>query len=199
MAGGEAGSGSLAHPFPFFLSSRFTGTVTCYVDDATGDVVGLQFGAAPALCTNAGVPRSFVVPADGYIADMKIAVDPKTALIGEAAFVVKSNSSLLPTNVVTCGKKGLLGANVLPKMTAFSSATGACRPAAGSNGRRLSQGGVVGLDPRSLRVNVTTVPAGAIGGGNSPSPPGPPPGPRSLVLYMFGYAQTNAFANTLWR
>ena len=169
------------------------------MDDTTGDVVGLQFGTAPVLCTNAGVPRSFVVPADGYIADMKIAVDPKTALIGEAAFIVKSNSSLVPTNVVTCGKRGLFGANVLHKLTAFSSATGACRAAAGPNGRRLSQGGVVGLDPRSLRVNVTTVPAGAIGGSISPSPPGPPPAPRSLVLYMFGYALTNAFVNTLWR
>ena len=44
---------------------RFTGTVTCFIDEATGDVVGLQLGNQPPLCSTAGTPRSFVVPANG--------------------------------------------------------------------------------------------------------------------------------------
>ena len=44
---------------------RFTGAVTCYLDPATGDVVGLQFGTAAPLCTNTGTTRTFTVPADG--------------------------------------------------------------------------------------------------------------------------------------
>ena len=30
-------------------ATRFTGTVTCFVDDGSGDVVGLQFGTAKLL------------------------------------------------------------------------------------------------------------------------------------------------------
>jgi hypothetical protein len=55
---------------------RFVGSVTCYVDDATGDVVGLQLGPNAPLCSTAGTPRSFAVPADGYIADVKVAGHP---------------------------------------------------------------------------------------------------------------------------
>ena len=44
--------------------ARFTGSVACFVDDA-GDVVGLQFGNDPPLCTDAGTVRRFDVPNDG--------------------------------------------------------------------------------------------------------------------------------------
>ena len=46
-------------------AARFTGKVTCWTDAGSGDVVGLQFGADPALCSTAGTARSFVVPSDG--------------------------------------------------------------------------------------------------------------------------------------
>lgn len=44
--------------------ARFTGSVACYMDDA-GDVVGLQFGNDPPLCTDVGAVRRFDVPSDG--------------------------------------------------------------------------------------------------------------------------------------
>jgi hypothetical protein len=137
--------------------ARFTGTVTCYLDDATGDVVGLQFGFAAPLCTNTGTTRTFTVPADGYIASMKVAVDPKTDWIGQVAFTIKSNSSLAPTNVITCGSRGVVGVDVMPKLTALASVSGACRPASAA-GRRLAQS-AVGLDPASLRISVTSIAA----------------------------------------
>jgi NAD(P)-dependent dehydrogenase (short-subunit alcohol dehydrogenase family) len=135
--------------------ARFTGAVTCYLDAATGDVVGLQFGSADPLCTNSGTTRAFTVPADGYISSMKVAVDPKTDWVGQVAFVVKSNSSLVPTNIVTCGSRGAVGVDVMPKLTALASVSGACRPASAA-GRRLAQS-TVGLDPASLKVNVTSI------------------------------------------
>ena len=147
--------------------ARFTGAVTCYLDDATGDVVGLQFGSADPLCTNAGTTRSFTVPADGYISSMKVAVDPKTDWVGQVAFVVKSNSSLVPTNIVTCGSRGAVGVDVMPKLTALASVSGACRPASAA-GRRLAQS-TVGLDPASLKVTVTSIAAPG-GGGSAPGP-----------------------------
>ena len=147
--------------------ARFTGAVTCYLDAATGDVVGLQFGSADPLCTNSGTTRAFTVPADGYISSMKVAVDPKTDWVGQVAFVVKSNSSLVPTNVVTCGSRGAVGVDVMPKLTALASVSGACRPASAA-GRRLAQS-TVGLDPASLKVNVTSIAAPG-GGGAAPGP-----------------------------
>ena len=122
---------------------RFVGSVTCYVDDATGDVVGLQLGSDAPLCSTAGTPRSFAVPADGYIADVKVAVDKETDLIGELVFVVKSNSSLVPTDVISCGKKGGLPVSVTPKASALSSVGAACKPV--SQGRRLQQASGVAL------------------------------------------------------
>jgi hypothetical protein len=147
---------------------RFTGDVTCYVDDATGDVVGLQFGSSAPLCSTAGTPRSFAVPADGYIADVKVVVDKANGLVGQLAFVVKSNASLVPTNVVTCGTRGGVGVSVMPKLAALASLTAACAapPAAG---RRLAQatGQAQALaqsfiDPTTLRATVTTIGAPAV-------------------------------------
>ena len=99
---------------------------------------------------------------------MKVAVDPKTDWIGDVAFVVKSNSSLVPTNVITCGSRGVVGVDVMPKLTALASVSGACRPAS-SAGRRLTQS-AVGLDPASLRLTVTSIAAAAAAGGASSGP-----------------------------
>ena len=141
---------------------RFTGDVTCYVDDATGDVVGLQFGSSAPLCSTAATPRSFAVPADGYIADVKVVVDKATGLVGELAFIVKSSASLVPTNVVTCGTRGGVGVSVMPKLAALAGVTASCKPA--QSGRRLHQAGGSGLalDPVSLSVTATTVNAPAL-------------------------------------
>ena len=142
---------------------RFVGGATCYVDDATGDVVGLQFGSSAPLCSTAGTPRTFAVPTDGYIADVKVAVDKATGLVGELAFVVKSNASLVPNNVVTCGTHGGVGVSVMPKLAALAGVTASCKPA--HSGRRLHQAGGSGLalDPVSLSVVATTVNAPASG------------------------------------
>jgi hypothetical protein len=158
---------------------RFTGDVTCYMDDATGDVVGLQLGSAPALCgsapalcSTAGTPRTFAVPADGYIADVKVVVDKATGLVGELAFIVKSNASLVPTNVVTCGTHGGVGVSVMPKLSALAGLTASCKPA--QSGPQAALG--LAIDPAALSVSVTTVnaPAGAT--------PAPTPGP--LYAYV---------------
>jgi hypothetical protein len=97
------------------------------------------------------------VPTDGYIADVKVVVDKATGLVGEMAFVVKSDASLVPTNVVTCGTHGGVGVSVMPKLAALAGVTAACKPA--QSGRRLHQlgGSGVALDPVSLNVTVTTV------------------------------------------
>jgi hypothetical protein len=145
---------------------RFTGDVTCYVDDATGDVVGLQFGSSAPLCSTAGTPRTFAVPADGYVADVKVAVDKETGLLGELVFIVKSNSSLSPTAVFSCGTKGGLPVSVTPKASALSSVSAACKPV--SQGRRLHQVSGLALDPASLSVVVTTVGAPAESGKSVP-------------------------------
>ena len=121
---------------------RFTGDVTCYVDDATGDVVGLQFGFSAPLCSSAGTPRRFAVPADGYIADVKVVVDKATGLVGELTFVVKSNASLVPTNVVTCGTRGGVGVSVMPKLAALAGMTASCKPA--QSGAAPAPGGRIG-------------------------------------------------------
>jgi len=136
--------------------------VTCYVDDATGDVVGLQFGSSAPLCSTAGTPHSFAVPADGYIADVKVVVDKATGLVGELAFIVKSSASLVPINVVTCGTRGGVGVSVMPKLAALAGVTATCKPA--QSGRRLHQAAPgLAIDPAALSVFVTTVnaPAGS--------------------------------------
>ena len=164
---------------------RFTGDVTCYVEDATGDVVGLQFGSSAPLCSTAGTARSFNVPHeghDGHIADVKVAVDKATGLVGGLTFVVKTNdSALIPTNVVTCGTRGGVGVSVMPKLAALAGVTASCKPA--QSGRRLHQAATgLAIDPAALSVAATTVnaPAGASG----PTPLGSPPalcvGPSNL-------------------
>ena len=61
---------------------KFTGTVTCYTDPATGLVACLQLGAtAPVLCSTTAVPRTIVVPADSYISSVKADIDPATGLV----------------------------------------------------------------------------------------------------------------------
>ena len=158
---------------------RFAGaSVTCYVDPATGDVVGLALGSSPPLCSTAGTPRSFAVPADGYISAVKVTVDKATGLVGEMAFVVKSNSSLIPTNVVTCGAHGGVGVNVMPKAAALASVAATCKPA--QTGRRRLHQAAPGLaiDPASLTVAATTVNAP---GTTAPMPAPAPSGPFSFV------------------
>lgn len=131
---------------------RFTGTVSCFVDEGTGDVAGLQLGTAPPLCSTTGTRRSFSVPADSYIADFKVAVDKATDLVGELVFVVKSNSSLTPTAVFSCGKKGGLPVSVTPKLSALGSVSATCKSAP-SGGAAV---GALVLDPSALSVVVTT-------------------------------------------
>ena len=162
---------------------RFTGDVTCYVEDATGDVVGLQLGSSAPLCSTAGTPRSFAVPADGYIADVKVVVDKATGLVGGLTFVVKSNASLVPTNVVTCGTHGGVGVSVMPKLAALAGVTATCKPA--QSGRRLHQAGGSGLalDPVSLSVVATT--ANAPSQGLAPTP-APTPAPRYAYVINVG-------------
>ena len=148
---------------------KFTGSITCYVDDATGLVAGLQLGAAPVLCSSAGAKRAFAVPADGYVSNVKVAVDPKTGLVGQMLFTVKSNSSLLPTNVVTCGTVAGAPVSILPKLSALSTLSATCAPApAGPAGRRLAQAAPF-IAPGSLRATVTTL--AAAGGSAVPPPP----------------------------
>ena len=158
---------------------RFTGDVTCYVDDATGDVVGLKLGSSAPLCSTAGTARSFNVPHeghDGHIADVKVAVDKATGLVGGLTFVVKTNdSALIPTNVVTCGTRGGVGVSIMPKLAALAGVTASCKTA--QSGRRLHQAGGSGLalDPVSLGVTATTVNAPAGGSAPPPPPPAVPP------------------------
>ena len=138
---------------------RFTGDVTCYVDDATGDVVGLQLGSSAPLCSTAGTPRSFAVPTDGYIADVKVAVDKATGLVGGLTFVVKTNdSALIPTNIVTCGTRGGVSVSIMPKLAALAGVTATCKPA--QSGPQAALGLV--LDPTALTVAATTVNAPSI-------------------------------------
>ena len=135
---------------------KFTGSITCYVDDATGLVAGLQLGAAPALCSTAGAPRAFSVAADSYVSTVKVAVDPKTGLVGQMLFTVKSKSSLVPTNVVTCGTVAGVPVPLTPPLSALSSLSATCAPApAGAAGRRLAQASSF-IVPGSLRATVTT-------------------------------------------
>lgn len=47
----------------------FTGGVTCFEDPATGDVVGLQFEDL-LLCSDAGRPKTFVVPSDRCVKEL---------------------------------------------------------------------------------------------------------------------------------
>ena len=172
---------------------RFVGSVTCYVDDATGDVVGLQLGSDAPLCSTAGQTRTFAVPADGYISDVKVAVDKATELVGGLAFVVKSNASMVPTNIVTCGTHGGVGVSVMPKLSALAGVTAACKPA--QSGRRLHQAGGSGLaalDPASLGVTATTVNAPAGSNTPTPTPPTPPPTPPATR-----YAYVANFANSV--
>lgn len=125
-----------------------------------------------------GDARAFTVPADGYIAGVKVAVDAKTGLIGELLFIVKSNTTLVPTNVVSCGAKVGLGFAVTPALSAVARVSEACR--AVPPGRRLRQASTgLALDPATLSVTVTTVDAPA---GGAPPPPPPPPAPRAWKL-----------------
>ena len=114
----------------------FSGTITCNVDDATGLVAGLQLGSAPALCSTSASPRSFDVPASSYVS-VKVAVDAATGLVGSMLFTVKSNPSLLPDAVISCGKRGGVPARLTPKFSALSSVTASCAPLPIS-GRRLA-------------------------------------------------------------
>ena len=153
------------------------------MDDATGLVAGLQLGAAPALCSSAGTPHAISVAADSYVSDVKVAVDPKTGLVGQMLFMVKSNSSLLPTNVVSCGKVAGAPVSILPKLSALSTLSATCAPAPGGGaGRRLAQVTSF-IAPGSLRATATTL--GAAGGsaaaGDGGSAPPPPP-PVAVIL-----------------
>lgn len=139
---------------------RFVGRVVCFLDDATGDVVGLQMGWAPPLCSR-GTPRSFAVPSDAYLADIKVAVDKETDQIGELVFIVKTNGSPTPTSIFSCGKKGGLPVTITPPMSAVSRVSAACKPASqGGRRRRLAQGSGLALDPGALSVVATAVDAG---------------------------------------
>ena len=119
------------------------------MDDATGDVVGLQLGADAPLCSTAGAPRSFVVADDGYIASLRVAVDVATGLVGELSFVVKSNSSLVPTNYVTCGTQGGVGVLVTPPLSWVSSVTAGCKKTTTSDGQAS-----LAIDAPTLKIAV---------------------------------------------
>ena len=159
---------------------RFVGDVTCYVVEATGDVVGLQVGSTTPLFSTAGKPRTFAVPADGYISDVKVAVDKATGLVGELAFIVKSNASMVLTNIVTCGTHGGVGVSVMPKLSALSSVGAACVGSSSSGlNRRLHQyANGLAINPATLNVVATTI--GAPPGAPSGAPPGPPPLPPTV-------------------
>lgn len=148
---------------------KFTGTVTCYVNDA-GLVAGLQMGAAPALCSTAGAARSLSVPPDAHISSVKLAVDP-AGFVGQLVFTVKSNTSLVPTNIVTCGSKGGAPIPLTPALSALSSLTASCAlltPAA--IGRRLEAAPMEAMVAGTVRLTATTLAAS----GGVPTPPAPP-------------------------
>lgn len=125
---------------------KFRGEVTCFVDDATGLVAGLQVGASSPLCDVTKTARSFTVPADSYIASIKVAVAKNTSAVGQIVFTIKSNSTLLPTNVVSCGTAGgaFVATPIMPALSAFASASATCSAETGF------------IDAVSLRVVVTT-------------------------------------------
>ena len=113
-------------------------------------------------------------PPPSYIAALAIAVDKRTQGIGELVFKVKSNSSLLPIQIVSCGTQGGLPVDVMPKLTALatnaSASTGRRRlHAAGMSATCLPSGA---LDPASLGMSVTTPTAASLAASDA-SPPLP--------------------------
>lgn len=103
-----------------------------------------------------------------YIANIKVATDKSTSLVGQLTFVVKANNTKLPlpSNIVSCGTQGGLSFSAVPPLGAVSSVSGSCI-GAGLSG--------LAIDPASFAPTVTTV-----GAPGTPVPvpvPVPVPGP----------------------
>lgn len=106
------------------------GEVSCYIDANSGNVIGLQVGPrGKVLCSNAGTRRTFNVPANGYIANVKMAVDKENGLIGELAFTIKSDDAV---SLVTCGTAGGAPLSVTPPLSAVAAFSAGCQLIAGS-------------------------------------------------------------------
>ena len=142
---------------PNATATRFTGTITCYTDPATGLVAGVQLGSAPALCSTDGTPRSLTVPADGAIVGVIATVDPKTALLGQLTLKIESPTA--SASIVTCGGSvGGVPVDALPKLTALASLGGSCGQLSAAGRRRALAAGVA-IDAATLTVTAAPLSA----------------------------------------
>ena len=110
-----------------------------------------------------------------YIANIKVATDKTTSLVGQLTFVVKANDTKLPlpSTIVSCGTQGGLSFSAVPPLGAVSSVSGSC-VGAGLSG--------LAIDPASFAPTVTTV-----GAPGTPVPvpvPGPCDGASVLLCNL---------------
>lgn len=154
---------------PNATATRFTGTITCYTDPATGLMAGVQLGSAPALCSTDGTLRSVTVPADGAVVGVIATVDPKTSLLGQLTLKIESPTA--SASIVTCG--GIVGGvpvDALPKLTALSALRAGCAPLPATVGRRRALASGVAIDAATLTVTAVPLTAAAGAGGGASGP-----------------------------
>ena len=179
------------------------GDLRCFVDPATGQLVGLEQSGSVACSVASDV---VVVPTStaGYISQVKLAYTYDGAFVGRLIFDVKSNATAKAVSY-TCGSAGGKAVNVLPsgRDYAVTRLAVGCAPlpaidgGSGGVGRRLRAAPGLGLSQGSFGVTaaplsvlpvdpVTGIPLTRLLGdvlvpGPGPSPPGPPgpspPGP----------------------
>lgn len=101
------------------------------------------------------LPSPHLTNPPSYIADIKVAVDKTTSLIGEMVFVVKANDTkLVPSSIFSCGTQGGPAVSVVPPLGVVSSVGGSC----------AAVGAGLAIDPAAFSPIATTAtaPAGCV-------------------------------------
>jgi len=158
-------AGALAKPNA--TAPRFTGTITCYTDPATGLVTGLKLGSATPICSTTGTARTVTVPADGAVVGVVASIDPKTGLLGKLVLAVDAPNGPTASLVQCGGTAGGVPVSALPKLAALSSLAAGCAPLPATGGGRRRALAASGVAVDAATLTVTSAPLTAAGGGGS--------------------------------
>ena len=217
---GQAGIASFASSLAD--SGSTAADLRCFVDPATGQLVGLEQAGSVACSTASDV---VVVPtatsaAGAYISQVKLAYTYDGAFVGRLVFYLKANATAKESVAFACGSAGGKAVELLPNGADFAVTTlnvGCAALPVSSSGRRLraaaltsgpglglSAGnfGVVAAPLDVLPVSASGVPltqpiGNVLVPGGGPSPPGPSPPPSSPPTVSMTTTAQLINANTL--
>jgi hypothetical protein len=184
------------------------GDLRCFVDPATGQLLGLEQSVTAACSVASDVVVVVPMSTGSYISQVKLAYTYDGAFVGRLVFELKDNATSKAVSY-TCGSAGGKAVSLLPsdRDYAVSRLVVGCAPlpaidgGSGGGGRRLQAAPGLGLSAGSFGVTaapLSVLPVDPLTGipltqslGDvlvsepGPSPPGPPaPAPAVKVAYI---------------